>query len=61
MKTITALSTLFVSNLALAHTDHALGHGIGHDIYHIAFTALAIGVVIKGITWLKRGSKKATK
>jgi len=61
MKTImTFLSivfTLFTSTAALAHTDHNLGDGALHHVYHIVFWFVIFAAIYKGVTWYKSKNK----
>lgn len=50
--------SVFASS-AFAHTDHALGEGSLHAIYHITFWFIVFAVVYKGVCWFK--AKKKTK
>jgi hypothetical protein len=52
------VSSVLVSNIAFAHTDHALGEGSLHAIYHVAFWFAFFAVVYKGVCWF-RANKKA--
>jgi len=57
MKFITFIFTLILSSQALAHTDHALGHGILHMIYHAVFWGLFAIVILKVIAYFKNKQK----
>ncbi len=61
MKFISILLSLFLSTQAFAHTDHALGEGTLHTIYHIAFWTVLALVVVKGIKYYKTKNKKSDK
>lgn len=57
--------TIFISFITLlsaqafAHTDHALGEGSMHTIYHAVFWTLFAIVVYKAYVWFK--NKKSQK
>ena len=61
MKFLTILISFFslFSGQTLAHTDHALGEGSLHELYHIAFWSIFFIVVYKAFTWFK--NKKSQK
>jgi len=58
MKFITLLFALVLSSQAFAHTDHALGHGALHMVYHAVFWGLFAVVVFKAVTYLKNRNKQ---
>ena len=58
MKFITLLFALLLSSQAFAHTDHALGHGALHMVYHAVFWGLFAVVVFKAVTYLKNRNKQ---
>ena len=58
MKFITLLFALVLSSQAFAHTDHALGHGTLHMVYHAVFWGLFAVVVFKAVTYLKNRNKQ---
>lgn len=47
-----------VSSSVFAHTDHALGEGSLHVVYHITFWFIVFAVIYKAICWF-RAKKKA--
>lgn len=51
------LMSLLVSTFASAHTDHHLGDGSFHVMYHVVFWSIFAAIVYKGIRWFK-GNKK---
>ncbi|WP_111977752.1 hypothetical protein [Algibacillus agarilyticus] len=53
MKFILLTIGLFLSTVAAAHTDHAMGEGSFHTFYHIAFWTLVALVAIKGAMWIR--------
>jgi len=59
------LLTLFISfiglfsSAAFAHTDHALGEGSIHALYHFAFWTLFVVVIYKAYVWFR--AKKSQK
>ncbi|MGJ8694468.1 MAG: hypothetical protein ACSHW0_18525 [Thalassotalea sp.] len=57
MKFLTLLLTLIFTSQAFAHTDHALGEGIVHTVYHVMFWTIFAAVAVKAYRWFK--SKKA--
>ena len=58
MKFITLLFALVLSSQAFAHTDHALGHGALHMVYHAVFWGLFAVVIFKAVTYLKNRNKQ---
>ena len=58
MKFITLLLALVLSSQAFAHTDHVLGHGTLHMVYHAVFWGLFAVVVFKAVTYLKNRNKQ---
>ena len=53
------LSSVIFSSQAFAHTDHALGEGSVHALYHIFFWTIFAIVIYKAYTWVK--NKKSQK
>lgn len=49
MKFITLIFALLLSSQAFAHTDHAMGEGMLHMIYHVVFWTIFAAVVAKAI------------
>ena len=47
MKFFTLIFTLLLSTQAFAHTDHALGEGAIHLLYHAVFWGLFAVVAVK--------------
>ena len=47
MKFFTFIFTLLLTSQAFAHTDHALGEGALHLIYHAIFWGILALVVVK--------------
>lgn len=45
-------------NNAWAHTDHVMGEGSLHDLYHAVFWGAFALVVWKGIAWYKASKAK---
>lgn len=58
MKLITLFFALLLSSRAFAHTDHALGHGSLHMIYHAVFWAILAVVIFKAVTYFKNKNKQ---
>ena len=58
MKFITLLFALVLSSQAFAHTDHALGHGALHMVYHAFFWGLFAVVIFKAVTYFKNKNKQ---
>jgi len=50
---LSAVLTFFTSTVALAHTDHHLGEGSLHSLYHTVFWLVVCAVVYKAIVWIK--------
>lgn len=61
MKALLFIITLFTSTFAIAHTDHALGEGAFHELYHAVFWALFALVVYKGIRWYMNRNNQTKK
>ncbi|WP_372882017.1 hypothetical protein [Psychromonas sp.] len=59
MKYFTLIFALILTNQAVAHTDHALGEGTLHLVYHLAFWGIFAAVVVKGFHYFK--NKKSQK
>ena len=57
MKFLTFLFTFIFTSQAFAHSDHVLGDGVLHKVYHIVFWTLFTVVMVKAYRWFK--SKKA--
>jgi len=60
MKLLTMLISfisLFTTQ-AFAHTDHALGEGSGHAIYHAVFWTVFTIVIYKAYSWFKNKNIK---
>jgi len=53
MVCLSALSLLLMSSAVFAHTDHALGEGSLHLMYHIVFWFAFAVVVYKAVSWYK--------
>jgi len=58
MKFITLFFALILSSQAFAHTDHALGDGVLHMVYHAVFWAIFALVIVKAITFFKTKNKQ---
>lgn len=50
---LSALMTVLTSTAAFAHTDHHLGEGTLHNIYHTVFWLVVFAVIYKAIVWFK--------
>jgi hypothetical protein len=50
---LSALMTVLTSTAAFAHTDHHLGEGTLHSIYHTVFWLVVFAVIYKAIVWIK--------
>jgi hypothetical protein len=50
---LSAISSIFMSTAALAHTDHHLGEGSLHAVYHIMFWFIVFAVIYKAVGWYK--------
>jgi hypothetical protein len=50
--------SLLLSSQAFAHTDHALGDGALHMVYHAVFGALFAVVIFKAVTYFKNKNKQ---
>lgn len=61
MKFITFIFTLLFSSIAMSHTDHALGEGNLHALYHAIFWAVFTAVVIKAVLWFKNKKQQKLK
>jgi len=57
MKFFTLIFTLLLSTQAFAHTDHALGEGALHLLYHVVFWGLFAVVAVKGVLYFKNKKK----
>ena len=55
------ISTLTFSNQAFAHTDHALGEGSIHALYHAIFWGVFFLVIYKIHAWHKGNTAKNKK
>lgn len=55
---LTVMMSIFTSS-AFAHTDHALGEGSLHVVYHVTFWFIVFAVIYKGVCWFK--AKKQSK
>ena len=53
---LTVIMSIFTSS-AFAHTDHALGEGSLHAVYHVMFWFIVFAVVYKGVCWFKARKK----
>ena len=53
MKFLTFIFTFLLTAQAFAHTDHALGEGSAHFVYHLIFWSIVIAIVVKAIQWAK--------
>jgi hypothetical protein len=55
MKFLTLMISYLIlfTNQAFAHTDHALGEGSFHTLYHSVFWTIFAIVVYKAYTWFK--------
>jgi len=53
MKFFTFIVSLLLTSQAFAHTDHALGDGALHTLYHMVFWGLFAMVIIKAAFYLK--------
>ena len=53
MKFFTLIFSLLLTSQAFAHTDHALGEGSLHMLYHAAFWGLCAVVGYKAFTYFK--------
>lgn len=54
-----ALLSLSISTPSLAHTDHTLGDGSFHLLYHAVFWGLCAAVAYKGFKWLNANKSQA--
>ena len=52
MHKLILIFSIFFSQIAFAHEDHAL-EGVAHEVYHVMFLALLVLVLFKGISWFK--------
>lgn len=59
MRIITLIMTLLMTFSAAAHTDHVLGDGIVHYLYHITFGVIFAAVVLKIVKFYR--AKRAYK
>ena len=62
MKFLTILISFFslFAGQALAHTDHAVGDGSFHELYHVAFWTIFSIVAYKAFTWFKNKKSQKT-
>lgn len=58
MKFFTFIFSLLLTSQAFAHTDHALGEGSLHLIYHVVFWGLFAVVGYKAVTYFKNKKKQ---
>ena len=58
MIVLSVITSVFASS-AFAHTDHALGEGSLHAIYHVTFWLIVFAVIYKGVCWFR--AKKQSK
>lgn len=58
MKWVTVFLTFLMMNSAWAHTDHVMGEGNLHALYHAIFWGVFALVVFKGLTWYKASKTK---
>jgi len=58
MKFFTFIFSLLLTSQAFAHTDHALGEGSLHLLYHAVFWALFAVVGYKAFTYFKNKKKQ---
>tara|TARA_R110001583_G_scaffold71575_1_gene201481 strand:+ start:1068 stop:1256 length:189 start_codon:yes stop_codon:yes gene_type:complete len=58
MKFFTLIFTLLLSTQAFAHTDHALGEGSLHLIYHAIFWGILALVVVKAVLYFNHKRKQ---
>lgn len=58
MKWLMAFWTLIMTSTAWAHTDHAMGEGSLHALYHAIFWTIFAVVVFKAVTWFKGKNKQ---
>lgn len=49
-----------MSNQALAHTDHVMGEGAHHTLYHALFWVLLISVAGLAYRWISKRKSKNT-
>lgn len=54
MKFLTLFLTLICSFTATAHTDHTLGEGLAHYVYHVVFWSIFAAVIVKAVVWYKK-------
>lgn len=57
VKTLSVLFMSFICSSAFAHTDHALGEGALHLVYHVVFWTIFIAVAVKGVSWYKANKR----
>lgn len=60
MKFFTLIFTLLLSSQAFAHTDHVLGEGALHLLYHAIFWAGFAFVAVKLMSYFMNKKKKQT-
>ena len=58
MKFFTLIFTLLLTSQAFAHSDHALGEGSLHLIYHAVFLGLFAVVAVKALSYFKKNKKQ---
>jgi len=56
MIVLSAMMSVF-SGAAFAHTDHALGEGSLHALYHVTFWFVVFAVIYKAICWFRAKKK----
>jgi len=61
MKFFTFIFTLLLTSQAFAHTDHALGEGALHLIYHAIFWGILALVVVKAGFYFNHKRKQKSK
>jgi len=65
MKLFSAIFTFIFASLlstqALAHTDHALGEGALHMLYHVIYWGLFAVVAVMGVLYFKNKKKSKQK
>lgn len=55
---LSAIFTMLTSAAAYAHTDHGLGEGTLHIVYHIVFWMIIFAVIYKGTMLYKSRKSK---
>ncbi len=61
MKFIYIIFSMLLSSQAFAHTDHALGEGSLHIIYHAVFWAVFAALIFKACNYFKAKKNKHMK